>query len=285
MKPCRWIALLAAAIAWFTTSDARAWLVRMDGNGPGGGAANAIATTADGDVIASGVFDTGYRASLRVWSTASSTAGLRRRQSGGRLLRCRLLAAATDGSACSDGSPLHDDDRAPPGATGRTTALEPCGECPRHRLASSAPSDACGRSIANGSQIAIVHPKHGTDRFVGRCERPATAKSAFGNRRHDGGARASLPSGKLVLRGAREPCRQRRPCWRSRRAGFEHRPGGARDWPTCRCAPPRQSRLERRQRTRCCRRRSPRRRLRRAAPAGRSHHLLVGLAEVTKNGA
>jgi len=206
MKPCRWVALLAA-IAWFTTSDARAWLVRLDGNGPG-----TLRVCGDGVVDPGEACDDGN-------------------QEAGDCCAADCSAAAPDATACSDDSLCTIDDRCAAGRcqAGGPLPCEPCGEC--HSATGcfvSAPSAACGQStITNGSQITIVHPKHGTDRFVWSLQSgPATAKSAFGNPLDTTGYAlcASLPSGKLVLRAVAPPgaCSRRRPCWRSKRAGFEY---------------------------------------------------------------
>jgi hypothetical protein len=140
-------------------------------------------------------------------------------------------AAQPDGTACADDSLCTIDDRCAAGRCkgGGPLPCEPCGEC--HSASGcfvETPNDTCGKStITNGSQIAIARPRRGSDRFAWSLRSgPATAKSDFGNPLESTGYAlcASLPSGKLVLRGVAPAgaCGRRRSCWQSTRAGFEY---------------------------------------------------------------
>jgi cysteine-rich repeat protein len=139
--------------------------------------------------------------------------------------------AEPDGTECADDSLCTIDDRCAGGRCegGGPLPCEPCGEC--HSAIGcfvDAPSSNCGQStITDGSQITIARPRRGSDRFTWSLRSgPATAKSAFGNPLETSGYAlcASLPGGKLVLRGVAPAggCGRRRSCWRSTRAGFEY---------------------------------------------------------------
>ena len=59
MRVRQHLLLVAVAIALLATSIGHAWVATIGAGGTGRGVASAVAATADGDVVASGVVDTG----------------------------------------------------------------------------------------------------------------------------------------------------------------------------------------------------------------------------------